>query len=433
MRGVSFIFIVSFGLLYAQSYKEILKGVSKTPAIKSIELLAKASSQIYKSTKANEYPTIELNAFGSWLKETPKLILNTGFTPSSSFPMGKTRKFTAELKLSYPLFTGFAISAQIKKAKLNSKRAKLKVLDAKRNLFLKATELYGAIKSSNEAIKALKEAKRAMLLALKKAQGFYKNSLISSADLYNIKARVYDIETLLFEAVAKRKKLLNTLSYISAEHIEYLKGEITAPKIPPSKRLKEIAYKNRADIRALKILLEISSQDIALAKSEYYPKVAINASLKRQGDSLSLNGDGFTNANRSYLGLGVSYDIFDGGKREHTLEATRYKRLSRANALLDYKERVFSKIDNAYIELKALYSKLKSAKMRLKAQREYYRLTRAKFNNQLVSSDELSRSIADLANAKANKATIDNLIRVQKAKIWLLSGVESFEEKIGIR
>ncbi len=438
MRGsrVIGIFLLSLGLLQAQSYREIVGNIAKTPALKSAELMQKAAEEAAYASEGKDLPILDLSVQGAWLKDTPTMYLHEvnghPLPKPLPMPMGKTRDFVGELKLSYPLFTGFAISAQIDRSRLEAQRARLKVLDARRNLILNATELYGAIEATEAALRALVQAKKATLSALKKAEGLYKNGLIPPADLYNIKARVYDVDASITEARSRRERLLNQLSYLSGLRVRSIHGAIPLSSPPASTALKQEAYRKRSDLRALQTLLRIDDAQIRLAESRYYPTVGVAAALKRHGDTLALDGDGYTNADRSYVGVDLSWNLFNGGSDRHTVEAARYKKLSAASSFLDYRRRVATEIDNAYAQLRALRSKLKSATMRVQAQKEYYKLTRGRFDNQLASADELSRSIADLANAKAKKAAIESSIRVQKAKIWLLSGVENFEKTLGI-
>lgn len=434
VKRVAGILLLGAGLLSAQSYRSIVEKIAETPALQSARLMEKAAEEMAVAAEGKNLPSLDADLQGAWLKDTPTMILHfPGLPgPTQAVPMGRTRNFIGELKLSYPLFTGFAVSAEIDRSRLEAQRARLKVLDAKRNLFLQATQLYGAIEATEATLRALVEAKKATLSALKKAEGLYKNGLIPPADLYNIKARVYDVEASITEARSRREQLLNQLSYLAGIRVDRLHGTIALPAIPASGTLKERAYRSRGDLRALQTLLRVDDAQIRLAESRYYPTVGVAAALKRQGDTLALNGDGFTNPDRSYVGVDLSWNLFNGGADRHRVEAARYKRLSAASSLLDYRRRVATGIDNAYAQLRALRSKLQSARMRVKAQQEYYQLTRGRFDNQMASADELSRSIADLANARALKATLQSQIRVQRAKIWLLSGVENFEKTLGI-
>ena len=65
--------------------------------------------------------------------------------------------------------------------------------------------------------------------------------------------------------------------------------------------------------------------------------------------------------------------------------------------------------------------------MELKAQKEYYKLTKGRFENQLASADELSRAIADFYKAKAKVSVLKSQIFIQTTKIGLLAGLDRFK------
>ena len=411
--------------LNAQTLDDILRCIDKSPAIKSADMAIDATYENALSKEGLNMPSIDIYLKAMHLKDTPTMTLNLPAIPipTSPLPTATKDRFEGEISISYPIFTGFAITSQIHLSQLEVEKAKLKQKDLKRNLYLKAITLFGSIKSINSAIKSQKEAKRATKAALKKAQGFYSHGLIAPSELYNIKAKLYEIESILAQSYSKREKLLNTLSYLTNTPIKHIDGSIDI-NLPSLKKLKAIAHKNRADILVLKKILDINDEQIKLAKSTLYPQIAIKAALKRDGDSLSLNGDGYTNADNSYIAMGINYNLYSGGKDIHRIESARYLKLSNQSKLIDYIHRVDSQIDNAYSDLKALRYRLKSATMQLKAQREYYRLTLGRFENQMASADELSRAIASLANIKAQRETILYSIKVQKAKIRLLGGLQ---------
>ena len=419
--------------LWSASYREVVGHISRTPALQSAELMSQAAREEEAAAQGRNLPSLDLSLQSAWLKETPTMTLHTGFGPSGPLPMGRTRNFIGALTLSYPLFTGFAVSASIDRARWQAERARLKTLDLKRNLILKATELYGVVEAYGRILRAQQKAKSAILAALKKAQGLYKNGLIPPADLYNIRAKAYEIDARITQTRSTRQQMLRSLAYLSGLPMHGIEGGISLPPLPGRAHAKRMAWSRRVDLRALQSALHMDEAQIRLAESRYYPTVGVRAALKRHGDTLALNGDGFTNADQSYAGIEVNWNLFNGEQDRHHVEAARYKRLASASALVDYRERVATEIDNAYLELSALRAKRKSAAMQVRAQEEYYKLTEGRFANQLASADELSRSIASLADARAKAAVIATKIRVQEAKIWLLTGVENFEKEVKAR
>jgi outer membrane protein TolC len=407
--------LLGLGLLQAESYRELIGRLERSPLLKSAALMKEAAGERALAAEGKNLPMLDLYLQGAWLKDTPTMILHTGLGPSQPLPMGKTRQFVGELRLSYPLFTGFAVSADIDRSRWEAERARLKTLDLKRNLILQLTELYGTVRATRKVLAAQREAGTAMLSALKKAEGLYKNGLLPPADLYNIKAKVYEVEAQIAQTRSRIGQLLNRLGYLTGTKVKSVDGGITLRTLPSSGKLKEAAQRRRSDLRALQALLKVDEATIRLAESRYYPTVGVAAGLKRHGDTLALNGDGFTNADRSYVGVNLSWNLFNGQSDRHNAEAARYKHLATAARLLDYRRRIATEIDDAYLELKALKAKLRSARMQVKAQEEYCKLTRGRFDNQLAGADELSRSIADLASAKARVAALEEQIRIHRS------------------
>ncbi len=419
-------------LIWAQSYREIIRAIDHAPAMQSAKQMEAASGHLYESARAEELPSLDASFSAAWLHETPTATFRMPplFQPLKA-PMGKKINYVGEIALKYPVFTGFAITAMVDKARWQKEQARLKVLDLKRNLYMNATKLVTAILSVESNIDALHKAREAMEAAYRKADGLYKNGLLPPSDLYNIKARKFAINASLAEATSQQKQLLNRLSYLIDRPVTSV--EIPAKLHASADRsgLIEEALHQREDIRALEASLKMDEADVRLAKSGYYPTVAAAVALKRQGDTLELNGNGIMNADQSYVGLQASWNLFHGMEDKHRVEAARLKKLSARTALQDYKARVKTNIKNAFLELDALGEKLQSAEAEVRAQEEYYKLTKGRFANKLASADELSRSIADLAAARAKADTIRAKIFNQKVTITLMAGVDAFETMYG--
>ena len=419
--------------LHAQTYRDVIEQVDRALALKSAAELTQAARSMAEAAKGRNLPSLDAHISAAYLNETPTMILHFPIAPgrtTSPLPMGTKEQWQGDITLSYPLFTGFAVSATIDKARLEAEKARLKTLDLKRNLYLKATQLYSAIYAKKAILGAQTKAKAAMEAAYKKAKGLYDNGLLPPAGLYNIEAKRYAIDAALTQTKSDIQTLKNMLSYLIDQPVK----EVTAPtatlRLPATDTLIAEALKNRADLLALEQALHIDESLETLAKSRYYPTVGIAAAVKKQGDTIELNGDGYTNADRSYVGAQIRWNLFNGLSDQKRIEAAHHKKLAAAIELNDYKNRIKTDIQNAVIALSALQGKLKSAEMEINARDEYYKLTQGRFDNQLASADELSRAIADLAKARAKAAALQSQIFNQKMRIMLLGGLKIYKEKV---
>ncbi|WP_300368681.1 TolC family protein [Hydrogenimonas sp.] len=414
--------------LHAQTYRQVIEKVDNALVLERAKELEMAAGMQAEAAKGKNLPSLDAHLSAAYLKDTPTMILHFPAVPgpTSAIPMGTKEKWEGDVTLSYPLFTGFAVTASIDKATFEHQLASLKRLDLRRNLYLRTTRLYTAIYAADRVLDATHKALKAIEDAYRKAKGLYDNGLLPPADLYNIEAKKYAIEAEITEAQTEKERYMNRLSYLLNQPVDRIEPPFVSQKELSKERIIQTALRSREDIRALQTSLKIDESIEKLAKSRYYPTVGLAASLKKQGDTIELNGDGYTNADRSYVGAAASWNLFSGFSDEKSVEAARHRILAAKIELNDYKNRVKTDIENAFLVLTAIQSKLMSAKMEENARSEYYKLTEGRFENQLASADELSRAIADLAAARSKVSVLESEIFNQKAAIWLMGGIESF-------
>ena len=411
--------------LSAQSYPEVISVLDHSLMLQSAQQLETAAFESYQAAEGKNLPSLDAGISAIKFQDTPTVTFG-----SMKLPMGTKKHTEGSLTLTYPLFSGFAISSSIEKAKFLHEKAVLEVADLKRNLYINATKLYSAVAVADEIIAAQEEAKNAIGESYAKAKGLYDNGMLAPAELYAIEAKKFEIDAQITESLNRKSQALNQLSYLTGVKIDsaYI-PENTLP-IPDRDDIVSRALAEREDVLALTKSMDIAQSDVRISQSRYYPAVALIGSLKGQGDSLEFDGDGYTNGNKSYAGVSASWNLFNGFSDIHTSEAAKAAKLASSITLEDYKHRVSTDIDNAYLDMGATQSKLESARMQVRASSEYAKLTRGRFENQLAGADELSRSIADLASAKAKMANLESELFNQTAVLWLEGGLNTFQDKV---
>ncbi len=415
-------------LLFSTGIKDIIKGIDNSLLIKSSKIKTEAFKKMVGFYEGKSYPSVGIDFKAIRLKDTPTATFHLPLTPPVASPIGTKSDLSLELGFVYPLFTGYATSNMIKKAKLEVIKSKLKTKNLKRELYLKSILLYSNIYALSSAISATKEAIKALDISLKKAEKLYKNDLLDQSEVYNIKAKRYNEIATMETLKSKRDKLVNTLFYISGVNIKSDLKLSNTVKLTDKNSIIRYALKNREDIKILKKELDIGDKEIKLAKSKFYPTVAIVGGIKKRGNNLKLNGNGYRNGDESYIGIGIKWNIFDGFSKDRATQASKLKKRAILLYLNDYTKKIRTNIKNSFSTLKSLKAKLSAAKEQLKSQKEYYKLVKGRFENALSSADELSRAIATLAKAKANLKQYKAKIFFQKYKIILQAGLKKFEE-----
>lgn len=423
MRRLLFFIFPTF--LGAQSYPEVISALENSLTLQSARQLETAALESYRAAEGKNLPTLDASISDITFQKTPTVTF-----ASTQLPMGTQKHVEGSLTLAYPLFSGFAISSSIEKAKLSHEKAALEVADLKRNLFINATKLYSTIAAADEIISAQYEAKKAIGESYAKAKGLYDNGLLAPAELYAIEAKIFEIDAQIVESQNRKSQALNQLSYLTGNMVETAQIPLNVLPVMEKSEMISIALSHREDILALAKSMDIAQSDIVLAQSRYFPTVSLVGSLKGQGDTIALSGDGYSNANKSYAGIFASWNLFSGFSDVHTTEAAKAAKLASVMTLEDYKHRITTEIENTYLDIGSVQSRLESARMQVKASGEYAKLTRGRFDNQLVGADELSRSIADLASAKAKMANLKSELFNQSALLWLEGGLSAYEDKV---
>jgi outer membrane protein TolC len=270
---------------------------------------------------------------------------------------------------------------------------------------------------------ALKEAIKSAKKALLQANGFYKNDLIAFSEVLNIQAKLYNFIAQEDNVETEISNLKNNLSFLiekkvdDIEKLPYLK--INIPKTF-----------QREDVKISKTLSKIAEIEKEAVYGKLYPQLFLEVVFRRYGENFKLNSDKFKNPNQNYFLIGAKYPLFDGGKRNSEIETASKKQLSYKMHYLYQKKLAQVEVENEIRKLYSLKRRILSAKKEEEARKSYYILTYKRFLNQLVSSYELSESIADYFLSKANVAKLEAEIFNQKCKVLLSCSLKTFLDEI---
>jgi len=408
-------------LLSAESFNDLVKKIDNSLILKIAKKDILIQKKKLNEMKAKNYGKLDLSYNYAHLFSTPEMKLNSlqpiaaknaGSAPiyplifqniHTTMEMGSKENYIASLIYSYPIFTGFAVSEGIEIEKLNLIKSKLKYQNIKRNLILKAADLYSGIYALKAQIKALNEAKKALLLAKEKAIALYKEGLLNKSNADEIDAKYYEIDAKLKEVKSKKNQLLNLLSYI-------LNYKVNSIEFLPSLTLKKPDFLNRPDVKEILTTLKISKHAIKLAKSSFYPKLFFQGGIKREAQNLTLSKNRHQNIDKSFVAISLQYNIFNGGADKTKIEEAKLNNLKATIYFNDYLNKIKTDYKNDLLMVNSLKSRLLSAKKEIKARKSYYEYIKAKFNEGLADVVDLNSAISKLAEAKAKKAYVKSQI-----------------------
>ncbi len=413
---------LGIGLLNAENYNQLVKLINNSNIVKIYQKNIEIQKEKLKEAKAKNYGKLDVEYDYIHLFDRPQLKLNSPQpvaaenlgTSAPYYPLiyknikttiiaGKKNNFAGELKYSYPIFTGYAITNFIDIEKLNLIKSKLKLQNLKRNLKIQVAQIYAGIYALTKKIYALKEAQKALLSAKEKANALYKEGLINKSTVDEIDAKYFEIQAQVDDVTVKKKSLFNTLSYI-------LNKKITSISSIPKIKLLKPKFLNRPDIKEIKKTLKIASRNINIQKSLFYPKIFFQMGLKEEATDVTLNNNNYKNVNNSYIALSLQYNIFNGGADKAKIQEAKLNKIKAYIYFRDYLNKVKTNYKNDILNIVALNKRLFSANKEIAARKSYYEYIRAKFNEGLADVTDLNSAIAKLASAKAKKDYIKSQI-----------------------
>jgi len=399
--------------IMAENFTQISNLINNSLKIKMQKQKIEIYSHKMQAQKGLDYGSLDVSYNYSHLKYNP--IMRTKIPGMTQMKVGDKDNYSFELKYSYPLFSGFAISSNIEKSKLQKIKEELNLKNIKRILTLQSGQIYANIYALKEKLKALQKAKKAVISAVDLSKALFEEGLLNIPSLEDIKAKKYEIQAEISNTKSQISSLLNSLSYI-------LNKKIVLISSLEDIKIKTPNFENRADVKAIKTTLKIADKDIKLAKSKFYPQIGLQVGIKREGTNAKITQNDYQNIDKSYIALGINYNIFSGGTDKAMLEMAKIQKLSAIIYYNDYLNKIKTDYENDKFALNALKSELKASLKEVKARESYFHYMKDKFKEGLVCATDLDDSISKLAKARAQKSFIESQLFFTKLTLKLNGG-----------
>lgn len=126
--------------------------LASSPQLKQLQAQADAAQSSYKASRSVFYPTLTLNAQGSWVSEVPSLELG-----NMEHELGDNWGYSAGPTLNYVLFDAGARSGQSKSALSAAQSAQQEKVFAQKQILLQVRQAYFTVQNDLETLYFLNE------------------------------------------------------------------------------------------------------------------------------------------------------------------------------------------------------------------------------------------------------------------------------------
>ena len=309
----------------------------------------------------------------------------------------------AILNGSIPVFSGLRIKYGVESAKYLEQAAKLDVENDKEEVIMNTANAFSALFKAREYVGLVKENLKQQQQRVTDFSNLEKNGLVARNDLLKVQLQESNVELTLLEAE-------NDLQ-ITYTNVNLMLGLPEGTEVSPDTsgfhladpgslvQWEETAHQNRKDINALSYREKAAATAIKATKGEYYPGLAITGGLIA-ADIPNL----LTISDALNVGVGLQYNfgaLWKTGAKVAQAKA-RLNEIQANEGLLSDRVRleVTQSYQNYLLSLKKIevYRKAKDQAV------ENYRITKNKYDNNLVTTTDLLE--ADVAQLQAQLSSL---------------------------
>ena len=342
-------------------------------------------------------------------------------------------KYTLTGTFTQPVFTGFSLINKYKIAGFSLDLARLNEKTTRQAVVFEANKVYFNLLKAQKLVTIAREAVTQISAHKDVAKNFYEVGMTPLNDL--LKAQV--------ELANARQDLI-----VAQNNLETAKSNfniLLRRKINASVKLKDtidycffekkidfcfdMAEKNRLEIKAAELQVEIAQKELNLGKTDYYPSITLEGNYYKVGTDFDVNGgDGISDPDSWDITATASWNFWEWGK-------TRYGVKEKLSALAQARYQQDEIIDDIHLEVKQAYLKTKESEQNIMAvkkaieqAKENFRISEERYKEQMDTSTDVLDAQTLLSRTMTNyyNALYDS--KISKAYLyWAMGRAEEVE------
>lgn len=312
--------------------------------------------------------------------------------------------YQSMLSYELPLFTGNKLNSYRKISSFMSEIATLDHQKAIAEAVFQTKKTFFDILLMQSYIKNLEVIKKNINTLENIIQNMIKEGYAKKIDIVEVQAKKAGVERMLNTSKSYKKLSLEFLSFlinqdvssIAYMNIDSVKNTLT----------KKQALQNNLDLQKVRIAQKITSQNVSLQRSGYFPEVGFFAQVGTANDEFAKD----ISENSSYtLGVGLKWNIFSGLSDASKVEKAKLKNLQMQTKSRMAKAGVALEISKVMTQIDTLSFEEKQLKKELDLARGVFANYQERYKENLVSiSDVLMKNAAELQKLLELKTVQNN-------------------------
>jgi len=370
------------------AYKAKEEGVSKAQEVKKqarTEFLPKLGID-YRFTRFGE-PGFVAGAGGV-------VVLSTG------------NFFQGVFRVRQPLFTGFTLMSTYRLAELGVDLSELELELERLNLALRVKEAYFNILGADRLVEVAESAVESIQANVDVARNFYEVGM-------NPINEVLKAEVELGNAKQNLIKFMNAARLSRSAFNTILVKPITAPvevediltyepEMADLDTYLTMALEQRPEIKTVDVNLEQVEQQKRLARSGYYPEIALGYDYIKEGDNYRVDGSGFNNANRWQVTAQATWTFWEWGKTRYSVREQDSAEKQLLATRKELEDQIRLQVQEAIFALEEAELNIPTTKKAVEQGEENLRVNEERYRAQVQTITEVLVAQTLLSQARVN-------------------------------
>ena len=405
LAGVSFICapLVGIAEIRAFTIEEAVSEVfAKNPQVQQADNLVKSAKESLIKARTAFLPKASMSYSYTGLIDAP--VMKQG---GVDVPVGHDNQYHWDVSLAQPIFTGFALSSQLKLAKLD---LNTRTVEKEQRFIELARDIKSACYNlllANKMFNVAKEEVEALTSHRDEARQFYEQGLIPQNDLLKSEVALSSAIQRKETADAATKNAMALVNMLMNADLNRPVSIVDIDAALIQKKydylsLSKAAKKNRPELIALKQSLEKADIGKTLARSGYYPEIAMIGQYERNGDTPSMSENDYSNETNTSLTLQAKWTFFEWGKTKAEVYKANHEKRALKDAIKNVENVVCLEVNSALLNLNVSGKNIRTAKNSLEQAKENWRITKAQYAEQIATSADVLDARTFLTGADSN-------------------------------
>jgi outer membrane protein len=391
-RGNYFTLQQSISLALENSYK-----------IKARDERITQANDILKQSRAEFLPKFGINYSYNYFSEVP-VNRYTLFGTGVEIPVGTQNNWRWGTFVRQPIFTGFALLSNYRLAELGIDQSQLEMDQEKLDLVLRVKQAYFDILGADKAVEVAQTTVESLSQTVKVARSFFDVGMIPVNDVLKAEVELANAQQSLVRAKNAAQTSRATFNTVLVRPVnDPVKLEdilVFKPEVGNYDAYVKIALENRPEIKILDVGLLQSDQQIRLAKSKYYPEIGVTYTYLKQGDTASLSGSNFVDANSWEVLAVANWTLFEWGKTYYTVKEKQSVKQQVLQTKSDVEDGIRLQVKQAMLDIDSSASNIPVTQKGIESGEENLRVNAERYKAQVSTITDLLDAQTLLARAR---------------------------------